>query len=120
MFRTGSLLGLAGVACAMFFWFTKLRANDEAVSSAPTDQIAQLLARVEKLERRVEALETKQQAARQIDSLFLPAAGWLTAPPTDGKPVLPHGALIVPPKSETPAQPALRSFLPRQVELKPE
>ena len=117
MVRSRSLWMLAVVAGASCVWWTGLRADDEAAVAPPASQITELLARIEKLERRVEALEGRPQAARQIDALFMPAGGWLTTPQVESKPGLSHGALIVPPKAE---QPTGGSFLPRHIELKPE
>lgn len=116
MNRTRSLWMLAVVAGASCVWWTGLRADDEAVFAPPSSQVAELLARIEKLERRVEALEGKQQASRQIDTLFVPTGGWLTTP-VDAKTPLPYGTLIVPPKDERPAGGV---FLPHHIKLKPE
>ena len=108
---------LAIVAGVSSVWWTGLRAEDKAAPGPPSSQTAELLARIEKLERRVETLEQNRQAVRQIDTQFVPAAGWLNGRPEDAKTPLPHGALIVPPKATRPAGTV---FLPRQLELKPE
>ncbi len=108
---------LAVVAGASCVWWTGLRADDATVTAPPSNQIAELLARIEKLERRVETLEDRRQAVRQIDTLFVPAGGWLPTPAVEPKPALSHGALILPPKV---APPAGGAFLPRHIESKPE
>ena len=105
---------LLGAPCV---WMSLLRADDKSSSVAGDDPVKQLLARIEKLERRVETLEQSRQAVRQIDAQFVPAAGWFSGRPEDWNTPLPHGALIVPPKA---ARPAGTVFLPRQIELKPE
>lgn len=112
MNRIRSWWMLAVVAGASCVWWTALRADDEATAAPPPSQVAELLARVEKLERRVEALEGRQQASREIDILIAPAGGWLTAPQAETKPGLSHGVLILPPRDERPAGGV---FLPRQL-----
>ena len=117
MVRTRSLWMLAVVAGASCVWWTGLRADDKAAPTPPSSQTAELLARIEKLERRVETLEQSRQAVRQIDTQLVPAAGLLNGRPEDAKTPLSHGAIIVPPQA---ARPAGTVFLPRQIELKPE
>ena len=96
---------------------TLLRADEKLSSGASDDRVAQLLARIEKLERRVETLEQGRLAVRKVDRQLVPAAGLLDGRPEDAKPALPHGAIVVPPKAERPAGTV---FLPRHIELKPE
>ncbi len=117
MNRARSLWILAVLAGASCVWWTGLRADDTAAVAPPSDQTAELLARIEKLERRVSEIEGKQQAARQIDTLFAPVGGWLAAPAGEAKPALPPGALIVPPKAERPTGGV---FLPRHIVVTPE
>ena len=105
---------LLGAPCV---WMSLLRADDTSSSGASDDRAKQLLARVEKLERRVETLEQGRHAVRQIDTQFVPAAGSLNGRPEDAKTASPHGALTVPPQA---ARPAGTVFLPRQIVLKPE
>ncbi len=62
MYRTPSWWMMAVVAGATCVWWTGLRADDEAAVAPPSSQITDLLARTEKLERRVEALEAKSIA----------------------------------------------------------
>ena len=94
-----------------------MRADDEAAVAPPASQTTDLLARIEKLERRVEALEGRQQASREVDSIFVPAGGWLATPPVETKPGLAHGTLIVPQRDERPAGGV---FFPRHVQFTPE
>ena len=117
MNRTRSLWMLAVVAGASCVWWTGLRADDEAAVAPPSSPITELLARIEKLERRVETLEGSKQASREVDSVFVPAGGWLATPPSDAKPGLGHGTLIVPQRNERPAGGV---FLPRHVEFTPD
>jgi len=56
---------LAVVAGVSGVWWTGLQADDVAAIAPPSRQIAELLARIEKLERRVEALETKPLPIQQ-------------------------------------------------------
>lgn len=115
--RSRSFIGLAcvvGISCA---WMTLLRADDASSTKASDDRVAQLLARIEKLERRVESLEGNRQAAREIDSILVPAGGWLTVPNVDPKPRLTDGKLIVPPKTERSGGGV---FLPHHIEFTPE
>ena len=117
MNRTRSWWMLAVVAGASCVWWTGLRADDAAAVAPPSSQITDLLARIEKLERRVEALEGRQQASREVDSIFVPAGGWLATPPVETKPGLAHGTLIVPQRDERPAGGV---FFPRHVQFTPE
>lgn len=117
MNRTRSLWMLAAAIGASCVWWTGLRADEATEVSSPSSQIAELLARIEKLERRVEAFEGRQQASRQINSLFEQTVGALPAPWITEKPALSHGTVNLPPKAERPAGGA---FLPRHIELKPE
>ncbi len=117
MNRTRSWWMLAAVAGASCVWWTGLRADDEAAVAPPSSQITDLLARIEKLERRVEALEGRQQASREVDSVFVPAGGWLATPPVETKSGLAHGTLVVPQQAERPAGGV---FLPRHVVITPE
>lgn len=117
MNRTRSLWMLAVVAGASCVWWTGLKADDAAVVAPPSNQIAELLARIEKLERRVEALAGRQQASREVDSVFVPAGGWLAAPQVEAKPGLAHGTLIAPQQAERPAGGV---FFPRHVVISPE
>ena len=94
-----------------------MRADDAAAIAPPSSQITELLARIEKLERRVEALEGRQQASREVDAVFVPAGGWLATPPSEAKPGLAHGTLIVPQQAERPAGGV---FFPRHVQFTPE
>jgi hypothetical protein len=117
MNRSRSLIALAcivGVSCA---WMTMLRADDANSTKGNDDPVAQLLGRIEALERRVEALEGNLQAAQQVDSILVPAGGWLTAPNVEPKPRLSHGTLIVPPKPERSGGGV---FLPHHIEFVPE
>ena len=108
---------LAVVAGASCVWWTGLRADDEAAVAPPSSQITDLLARIEKLERRVEALDGRQQASREVDSVFVPAGSWLASPQGEAKPGLAHGTLIVPQKDERPSGGV---FFPRHVVITPE
>ena len=112
MNRTRSWWMLAVVAGASCVWWTGLRADDEAAIAPPSSQITELLARIEKLERRVEALEGRRQASREIDTVFEQTVGTLPAPWITEQPGLSHGALRLSPKDERPAGGV---FLPRHV-----
>ena len=60
-------LALVGATCV---WFTTLRANDEPAELPQPDQVAQLLTRIEKLEKRITALEAdKEQSTRQANAV---------------------------------------------------
>ena len=117
MNRVRSWWMLAVVAGASCVWWTGLRADDEATVAPPASQITDLLARIEKLERRVEALEGRQQASRDVDAVFVPAGGWLATPQGEAKPGLTHGTLVVPQKDERPSGGV---FFPRHVQFTPE
>jgi hypothetical protein len=118
MNRTRSLWMLAVVAGASCVWWTGLQADDNAATAPSSGQVAELLARIEKLERRVETLEQARLVVRKIDRQLVPAAGLLNGGAEDAKPALSHGAIVVPPKAEQ--RPAGTVFLPRHIELKPE
>lgn len=64
-------LGLVGLLSA---WFTVLRASDqESAAQAPGDQVALLAARIEKLEKRILALETERElTTRQANAVEMP------------------------------------------------
>ncbi len=117
MNRTRSWWMLAVVAGASCVWWTGLRADDEAAIALSSSPITELLARIEKLERRVETLEGSKQASREVDFIFVPAGGWLATPPSDAKPGLAHGTLIAPLREERPAG---GTFFPRHVVITPE
>ncbi len=113
MVRTRSLWMLAVVAGASCVWWTGLRADDKA-APAQTDQIAQLLARIETLEKRIAVLEGKEQAARQVNAIFTP---WTPQMVPQSEP-LHGGAIIYPPQTAEPARPKARVWLLKQTEPK--
>ena len=115
--RSRSLFALACIVGISCVWMTLLRADEQSPTKGSDDRVAQLLARIERLERRVETLEGNRQAARQIDSILVPAGGWLAAPNAELKPGLPHGTLIIPPTSERSGGGV---FLPHHIEFTPE
>ena len=114
MNRTRSLWMLAIVAGVSSVWFTASHADEESATPAQTDQIAQLLARIEMLEKRITVLEDKEQAARQVNAIFTP---WTPQMVPQSEP-LPGGAIIYPPQSAEPARPKARIWLLKQTEPK--
>lgn len=86
MNRTRSLWMLAvllGISCV---WWTGLRADDVAVIAPPSDQTVELLARIEKLELRVQTLEKRTQAIHQVAVAPVVADEWVSPAPL-GTPV---------------------------------
>ena len=117
MVRTRSLWMLAVVAGVSCVWFTASRADEEPAAPAQPDQIAQLLARIETLEKRIAVLEGKEQAARQVNAIFAPANPW--APQMNHQPLpLNGGAIVYPPQFTDPVRPKARVWLLKQTEQK--
>ncbi len=109
MNRTRSLWILAVLAGASCVWWTGLRADDKTEATPPTDQTGELLARIEKLERRVQTLEQETQAIHQVavapiavDEWVSPAPLATPAPP----PSQPHFGIVYQLKRFIPDSPA--------------
>lgn len=117
MSRTRSLWMLAVVAGASCIWWTGLRADDEAAVAPPSSLIAELLARIEKLERRVETLEKKPIAAVvQQTHVVATADEWVSSAPPVSQPTQPQFGIVYSLKRivpETPVQkPEMRDGKP--------
>lgn len=81
MNRTRSLWMLAVVAGASCVWWTGLRADDEVAVAPPSNQTAELLARIEKLERRVQTLEQRTQAIHHTAVAPVVTDEWVSPTP---------------------------------------
>jgi hypothetical protein len=70
MTRPSFILVGAGLICATCAWFTVTRA-DEPTEAPLVPTISDLLARIEKLEKRIQVLETdKEHSTRQANATF--------------------------------------------------
>lgn len=90
MTRFRIVIATFAVASASALWFTTSQADDQkAAPSTSTDQIAQLVARIEKLEQRITVLEGNSRATQQANATApypwypQPAPGYL---PHNGSP----------------------------------
>ena len=98
MARFRSFIVAAGLVGVSTVWFTTSRANEEPVSATtPVNQAAQLLERIEKLEKRIAVLE--EQSTRQVQAV-VPAYQW--APQR-----LPDSGRAVPPSDLPPPKPRI-------------
>jgi hypothetical protein len=102
--RTRRLFVGLAIAAAMGVWFTVSRAADEAPGSQ-SDQVARLMIRIEALEKRITALESRDQFPRQASAVMTPST------PT---PLLEP----VPKAGSEPTRPAPRVWLLKQSEKK--
>ena len=106
MNRTRSLWMLAVVAGASCIWWTGLRADDEAAAAPPSSQTAELLARIEKLERRVETLETKSIVAPvQQTHVVATADEWVSSAPPAAQTSQPQFGIVYSLKRIVPETP---------------
>ncbi len=71
---------LALTVCGTLAMLASTRASEDAQATPPADPLAPLLARIEKLERRIDVLESRQQAIQQSHHVFATSDDWL--PPT--------------------------------------
>ena len=117
MNRTRSWWMLAVVAGASCVWWTGLRADDEAAVAPPANQITELLARIEKLERRVDTLEAKPIATPVQQTYVVATADeWVSSTPPAPQTSRPQFGIVYSLKRivpETPAQkPEIRNGQP--------
>ncbi len=117
MSRTRSWWMLAVVAGASCVWWTGLRADDDAAVTPSSSQITDLLARIEKLERRVETLEAKPIAAPiQQTHVVATADEWVSSAPPAPQTSQPQFGIVYSLKRivpETPIQqPEMRNGKP--------
>ena len=84
---------VAGVSCV---WWTGLRADDDdaTVAAPPSNQIAELLARIEKLERRVQVLEAKPSAIQQSTHAVATTDEWVSPAPPASNPSQPQFGIV--------------------------
>ena len=87
----GMLAVVAGASCV---WWTGLRADDATVAAPPSNQIAELLARIEKLERRVEVLEAKPRAIQQSNHAVATTDEWVSPAPPASNPSQPQFGIV--------------------------
>lgn len=119
MTRTRSLMVALALVCASCAWWTTLQADED--SSAPAQpqpkQIAQLTARLEKLEKRIAVLEGNEQLTRQANAEFVPtdplrSPERIAPPPNNG------GSILYPKGATESTRPAARVWLLKKTEQK--
>ncbi len=112
MTRTRSLWMLAVVAGALCVWWTGLRADDATAVAPPSGQTAELLARIEKLERRVEALEGKTFAIQPSTHAQVGTDEWVSPIPPASQPTQPQFGIVYQLKRFIPDPPTANQSAP--------
>ncbi|HEY4261065.1 MAG TPA: hypothetical protein VGM98_12925 [Schlesneria sp.] len=103
-----TFLGLA-LVCAVGTWLSTSHADEE--KSAPASPMTELMARIEKLEKRLAVLED-QQLTRQVNAVADPSELKVPQPLQPGNTVTPKAGL-------EGQRPIPRVWLLKQTELKP-
>ena len=112
MARARSLWMLAVVAGALCVWWTGLRADDATTVARPLNQTADLLARIEKLERRVEDLEGKAFAVQQSTHAQVGTDEWVSPIPPASQPTQPQFGIVYQLKRFIPDPPPANQSAP--------
>lgn len=103
-----TFLGLA-LVCAVGTWLSTSHADEE--QTAPSGPMTELMARIEKLEKRLALLED-QQLTRQVNAVADPSELKVPQP-------LQQGNTVAPKPSLEGQRPVPRVWLLKQIELKP-
>lgn len=102
MNRTRSLWMLSAVVGTSCVWWVGLRADEGSVTTPPSNRVVELLARIEKLERRVETLESRPQAVQQSTHTQAVVDEWLSPLPPSPSPSQPQFGIVYQLKRFTP------------------
>ncbi|MBC8116892.1 MAG: hypothetical protein H7062_21055 [Candidatus Saccharimonas sp.] len=119
MTRTRLLWLLAVVAGASCIWWTGLRADDVTAVAPPLSQAADLLARIEKLERRVQTLEGRPHAVQLSTHAQTAADEWVSPAPPASPPNQPQFGIVYQLKRFIPEPPSANQPVPTGAGQKP-